>query len=444
MNIKSIEFETTNKDLTHLSGLVFFQKLIKSMNLDSAVGQILPKNKRVRGQTNKEKFFTALYSFIAGSDCIEDLELMKQDPLFYELAKRPCGAVTMGRFLRSFSTKTLEKLQNELPKFAFKLREKLYPQNNALILSQDSTPHEQYGEYMEGVDWNYKKIKCLDSQNVFDEYGICYGWHLRKGNTYSSVGAVEMLSRIFKNLPRHNKQVYYRADSAYGNKPIYNCLLMNKVHFTICLKENSWRPLIRDYKSKIKWRKTKVPFFGSDKCEIGSCLYPLKDLYNRGFLRVVFIRAWKKKREAGDKDYYHYYAIVTDMSEELANNEAVIKFYKKRGNVENQIKDLKNGMDFKHFPCQKLNANRAWGLIAIFAYNLMRFGAHKLYRERGCFLKTVRRKMVYIASEIKRGQRKLKLRFTKHMFKEVNRLEMMIIQLGFYRSSYRGQGPPKT
>ena len=82
-------------------------------------------------------------------------------------------------------------------------------------------------------------------------------------------------------------------------------------------------------------------------------------------------------------------------------------------------------------------------MIAIYAYNLMRFSAHKLYRNRGCFLKTTRRRMVYIASELRRGQRKIKLRFTNHMYQEVKRLEMMITsQLGFDRSGVGGQGPP--
>src|SRR5690606_24555629 len=108
------------------------------------------------------------------------------------------------------------------------------------------------------------------------------------------------------------------------------------------------------------------------KCEIGSCLYPKKGLYNRGFLRVVFIRAKKKKLEPGETEYYNYYAIVTDLSEKELSDERVVNFYRKRGNVENQIKDLKYGMDFKHFPCQKLAANRALGIIGIYAYNLMR------------------------------------------------------------------------
>src|SRR5690606_35817209 len=97
--------------------------------------------------------------------------------------------------------------------------------------------------------------------------------------------AVEMLSQILGNLPQgHGKEIYFRADSAYGNQEIYNYLLMQKVHFTICLSEVVWGPLLRNYQSRIKWKKTDIYFFDSNKCEVGSCLYPKKGLYERGFL----------------------------------------------------------------------------------------------------------------------------------------------------------------
>ncbi|MFK7873241.1 MAG: transposase, partial [Oligoflexales bacterium] len=46
---------------------------------------------------------------------------------------------------------------------------------------------------------------------------------------------------------------------------------------------------------------------------------------------------------------------------------------RKRGHCENFIRELKNGLDLHHYPCQKLNANRAYGSIAAISYNLMRF-----------------------------------------------------------------------
>ena len=52
----------------------------------------------------------------------------------------------------------------------------------------------------------------------------------------------------------------------------------------------------------------------------------------------------------------------------------IVEFYRARGHcAENMIRELKNGFDLKHFPCQKLAANKAYGLIAAFAHNVVRF-----------------------------------------------------------------------
>ena len=176
--------------------------------------------------------------------------------------------------------KYIQKLQALLPQIALKLRQRLYPHDKALILSMDATSHEQYSDQMEGVEWNYKKFRSLDSQNVFDQYGFCYGWHLRAGNTHSSVGTVEMLSQIVNNI-KTDKKIYFRADSAYSNQETYNYLLMNNINFGICLGERAWRPLLDKYESKIKWKKTQLKFFGQNKCKIGSCLYAKKGLYEK-------------------------------------------------------------------------------------------------------------------------------------------------------------------
>jgi hypothetical protein len=174
-----------------------------------------------------------------------------------------------------------------------------------------------------------------------------------------------------------------------------------------------------------------VKFFDSNKCEIGSCLYPLKGLAEkRSHLRVVFIRAKKKKMEAGDNHPYHYYAIVTDLSSAEMNNEHVIRFYRKRAIVENNIKDLKQGMDFYHFPFQSLNANNVWGLMGIIAYNLMRLVSFTISMN-GCYVKTVRKKVVMIAAELIKHARYLEIRFMDYLAREVERLKMILRGLYF-------------
>lgn len=142
---------------------------------------------------------------------------------------------------------------------------------------------------------------------------------------------------------------------------IYNTCLNQSCNFVICLKENVWTSVLTKNKKHIKWHKTKLQFFESSNCEIGSCLYSLKGLAGgRTFLRVVFIRTLKINPQKGDKYPYHYYSVVTDMAESEMDNEKIFKFYRKISQVENNIKDIKNGLDFHHFPCMSLKANNVW------------------------------------------------------------------------------------
>ena len=442
--MKDIQINSTRKELSHLSGLIFFRDLITSLNFENRLAHFLPPAKRRSRLLPKNKFIIGVLGFIAGADCVDDLNDLRNEYLFSNITRGGIAPSTMRNFMGSFSLKYFEKLQNFIPKLSYELRQKLFQKNKKIIITMDATPHRQFGQYMEGVDWCYNNTWGYTSQNAFDEYGLCYGWNLMKGNSHSHSGAVEMIERIFKNIPS-NIPRFFRADSAYGSHKVYNSLINLNVRFGICLSERAWGPLLDRNEFKIKWNKTKLKFFESNRCQIGSTIYAPQKLKGRSFLRVVFIRAKKKVRKAGGKRHYDYYAIITDLTEKEMNNEEVIKFYRGRSNAENFIKDLKYGMDFKHFPCQSMNKNKAWGFMGIFAYNFMRFSSF-LIDKRGCFLKRVRKKLVYIAGELRKGQRKVKLRISENKFKEVNRLleklHLKFCSLGLHRLERKGTSPP--
>ncbi len=254
----------------------------------------------------------------------------------------------------------------------------------------------------------------------------------KSGGTHSgnSAGAIEMLENTFKVVPKDVKK-FLVADSGYANLDMYNHLIVKKANFAICLGELAWGSLLKKYGNKISWKKTRLKFFDSQKCELGTCLYPLKGLVEkRSHLRVVFIRARKKKMESGDNHPYHYYAIVTDMSSAEMNDEHIIRFYRKRAIVENNIKDLKQGMDFYHFPCRSLIANNAWGLMGIMAYNLVRLVSFTISKN-GCFVDTVRRKIVLIAGEFIKSARCLEIRLMDYLLREVEHIKMILCRLYF-------------
>lgn len=424
MSKLSLNYTRSAKTLTSFSGLNIFSDLFHKFEFQVLTAKFLPHKKRNSGWKSSEKLLCGVMGFVAGAQCLDDFDWLGNDPLFQEMTDAP-SSVTMRKFLYLFSPRQIEQLRNTLPVQAMKQRLWLDPRLHKIVFRLDATTHEQFANKMEGVEWNYKKIKCLSSQMLFDDKGFCYGFNLRAGAVHTSVGAIEMLENAFTVVPSEVKK-YLVADSGYANLDMYNHLITKKVNFAICLGELAWGSLLKKYGNKISWKKTRLKFFDSQKCELGTCLYPLKGLAEkRSHLRVVFIRARKKKIESGDNHPYHYYAIVTDMSSAEMNDEHIVRFYRKRAVVENNIKDLKQGMDFYHFPCRSLQANNVWGVMGIMAYNLMRLASFTISKN-GCFVDTVRRKVVLMAGEFIKSARYLEIRLMDYLLREVERIKMIL------------------
>ena len=120
---------------------------------------------------------------------------------------------------------------------------------------------------------------------------------------------------------------------------------------------------------------------------------------------------------------YDYYAWCTNIGSSEMRPEQVVDFYRKRGTAETYIKDIKNAFDQHHYPCQSLNANRAYSIITGFAYNIMRCIAivakEDNKRKVIQFTKSIRLKFVNIPAQVVAHGRGITFRFNKHIVKEV-------------------------
>ena len=413
MRVNPIFLKKTNKALSANAGLIFLNQLIEQLDLESKLSNFLPVKKKERGITSFTKFKPGLLSFAAGSDCLDDFDELREEVLYKELCYGGISSRAMGDFLRSFSAISLENLSDELGGIALNLRLRTHPDDLDFILTMDSTPHEQTGQKMEGVKWNYKNLWCLDSQNAYDQFGYSYGFDLRPGNTFSAEGSEVMIRQVFKKIPKKMKR-YFRADSAYGRVSVYNELINANAKFAIVLRENLGRHVRKMLLNQhsMKWSKTRTVFFESNECETACGVYPIANLAGgRTYLRVVFIRAKIKGvqlnfLENPSEDGYQYYSIITNMDRSEKSDDGIIDFYRGRANAENFIREQKNGYDFHHFPCKKLSANKAYGLIGTIAYNLMRNLSFYLVKG-GCFAKKVRNKLIKLPCQVVRHARRL-------------------------------------
>ena len=127
-----------------------------------------------------------------------------------------------------------------------------------------------------------------------------------------------------------------------------------------------------------------------------------------------------------EEDRWETHAFITNISESEMDAEQVLLFYRGRGNAENFIRELKYGFDLKHFPCQKLDANRVYGLIAAFAHNLVRFVSNRMYPGKTAFVKKIRFRLVSLAAQVVRQARQTFIVFHRRHKEEVERCLMNI------------------
>ncbi|MBF0440577.1 MAG: transposase [Oligoflexales bacterium] len=113
---------------------------------------------------------------------------------------------------------------------------------------------------------------------------------------------------------------------------------------------------------------------------------------------------------------YDYHAFVTSIGAYEMSGAAVIEFYRGRGNAENFLKEIKNGLDLHHYPCQQLTANKAYGLIGAISYNLMRFISLLDNIKKPKFAKAIRFHFVHLPMQVLRHARQVIFRYGEHHY----------------------------
>lgn len=433
-----IKIARTDKDLSANAGLIIFKELLERVGLERMLEDCLPKL-RLGSAKSLRKFKQLVLAFQAGADCLDDLEKLGKDQAFKSICDgKVYSSKAFGDFLRAFSEFDCKKLNYSIIKMAYGLRQELFSDATSITIDIDSTTNEQYARKMEGVCYNYRGINGLDTIQAFDEHGIQYWNDTRPGNTHTASGAQEIIHQIFSRMPKSMSHLtrYVRADSGFCKISFFDACAVKKAQFVVCMRRLMYKPLIglvSEWKSQDAKDDKRIIFVGGRECEVGETSYKPKNSPHT--LRVILIRAIKVGREnqlvKGDDDY-DYYGWVSNFSEAIPAN-AIIKEYRKRGHAENFIREIKNGLDLHHYPCQKLIANKAYGLIAAFAYNLMRFVALKDNPKHPQFAKAIRFRFIHLPAQVVRHAREVIFRFMNHHYEEVSRWTSYIknIKFGF-------------
>lgn len=435
-----IKLIPTKEKLTDAVGLGSMVEVFDRSSLSKDFARCLPGRTSHRSHGSYRLGLIQVSSFLYGHDTLDDLEEFQDDPALEAIMRGETVAPrTMGDFLRDFEDGHLEKLNRYLSQMSFRIRRQMisvlpeeHKPNSAPHLSIDSTAHEQCGEKVEGVAWNYDDKWCLDSQVIFDELGLNYGMQLRPGNTKSGVNAKELIENAFSPWAKEDEK-YLSADAAYCNQEVIRTCLRGRIHFTLTANEatTGWRGHVDKIDNWKPWQfsdevieKSAAKKRALPQIEVGSFLWAPGWADNIR-LTIVVKRTWVEDDQGslfGD-GHWEYYGVVSGMPLQKFSLQEVIEHHNKRGNAENFIREEKYAYDLKHFPCLKLKANHAYGLLAMVAHNILRWVAIIERPHKPHFAKKLRRRFIFIPGKVVQHARQLCMKIPERFYKEVMQLK---------------------
>jgi len=210
-----IKIEGTDKKFSALDGVFVYDQLIKNLLWQSKLIDMLPKNKiEPSTSTAFDKFKAFCLAFVAGSDCLDDMEKLECDTGFREILGYVNAPITYGDYLRDFSLLQIRNFRHKLIECALELRIKAFSKEKDFILDLDSTSCRQHGKKMEGVEYNYNGDWCLDSIQAYDQFGLQYYIDVRPGGTYSSNNAVTITHEVRREVDRLVREI--QREFSYG------------------------------------------------------------------------------------------------------------------------------------------------------------------------------------------------------------------------------------
>jgi phosphoserine phosphatase len=363
----NIELNFDGGDLSSDSGLFLVNELINKLGFDEIIRSRFHTKDYAwfRLHSDYSNYMQVLFQIIAGYFADDRADDLATEPVFLaclgkdRLASQP----TLSRFFNRMEESTLQQ-QNEILQ---EMRSVVYsipgnePEN--ILFDLDTTLLNTYGD-QEGSAWNhhyeadgYHPKLCFDGNT-----GELLRIELRNGTEYCSKDVAAFMQPLFDEYTSRypSKKLLLRGDSGFATPELYEQCERHGCDYAIRLKINGTLLDKAFDMDRQVWDITK------------------KDAISRVVLYSEFMyqaNSWDKERRVVCKlekpydSFEHIFTFVVTTLEDTP--EDVIKFYCKRGTMENYIKECKNGFDLSSVSSATkiVNSNRV--MMHTIAYNII-------------------------------------------------------------------------
>ena len=393
---RQIKINFDGGDLSSDAGLLLIKEFVSKLGIDKFLGRNFKTNDSAafRFHTDRDNLLQMIYMIIAGYFEDDASDELTNDPVFKAVLDKAALASqpTISRFFNRMDEETL----NQFLDISRILRKKIYSiqMPEAVILDLHSTLLEAYGK-QEGRAFNfhyqsngYHPLVCYDGIT-----GDLIKIQLRDGTQYSCTGVVDFLQPVLDEYLNDYPTIslLLRGDSGFATPELYKQCEENGTGYVIRLKENkTLRSKATDLVDKLDeiTQKNKVDYavvYGEFMYQAGSWPYE----------RRVVCKVEKPENQM----VYLYTFIVTNMD---SSPEYLIKFYCKRGLMENFIKESKSGFDFASVSSHTRIVNAGRLQVHALAYNIFNWFRRlalsaKMRKQR---IDTIRLKLLKIAAKV--------------------------------------------
>ena len=363
-----LRLEFRGAKVTTDAGLLAVRELDAVMGLTDMAGDFICEARTGRNVQHELAGLLkqSVYARLAGYEDVNDQEALTRDPAMRAvvgrnaLERNAASLQTVSRFETEILT-----LEENIEALAFinsAWVEKAVSRSTSakkVVLDIDSSEFPVHGN-QEGSSYNgHFGSRCYHPLLVFNQFGDCEGAVLRPGNVHSSDGWKEMLEPIIDRYKDTGKRIYFRADAAFASPDVYEYLEDNRILYAIRIPAN--QNLHREI-DHLLTRPVGRP--------------PRKP---RVFYHDFSYRAapWYRPRRVIAKMEWHQGElfprvgfIVTNMS---ANAKNIVRFYNRRGNCEQWIKEGKYALTWTRLSCTRFTSNQVRLGLFVLAYNLGNF-----------------------------------------------------------------------
>jgi hypothetical protein len=321
------------------------------------------------------------------------------------------AASTLGTFLRSFRwghVRQLDRVSRELLARAWAAG--AGPGDGPLTIDLDSTICETYGRKKEGARHHgYTPVRGYHPLlAVAAGTGDVLMARLREGRANTVRGAAHFLRETIGRVRQAGAsgQLTVRADSGFYAHAVVAACRKLEVRFSITIRQHKGLRALIEAIPDEAW--TPISYRLEGGADVAETLYtPFADQQGAVPVRLIVRRV---KPTPGSQlallTLYDHHPFITDRDGDLLALEAD---HRRHAEVENAIRDLKEGVGLDHLPSGRFAANGAWLAVAVMAHNVSRWTARIGLGEGIVTTRTLRRRLFGLVGRLTRSARRTTL-----------------------------------